>query len=69
MGSSSSWRRFLPAELRAERVVAVVGLVSDTHLPERCAALPEALFGVLTGAELILHAGDVGELRVLIEGL
>ncbi|MDQ3700352.1 MAG: YfcE family phosphodiesterase [Chloroflexota bacterium] len=65
MESSSSWRRFLPAELRPERVVAVVGLVSDTHLPERCAALPEALFGVLAGAELILHAGDVGELRVL----
>lgn len=59
------WQRFLPVELPPERVVAAVGLVSDTHLPERCEALPEALFTVLAGADLILHAGDVGELRVL----
>lgn len=49
------------------RIVARLGLVSDTHLPERCAALPPALFAALRGVDLLLHAGDVGELRVLDE--
>jgi putative phosphoesterase len=57
--------RFLPPDLPAERVVARIGLVSDTHMPERCSALPPALFEALHGAELLLHAGDVGELWVL----
>lgn len=49
------------------RVVARLGLVADTHLPDRCAALPPALFDALRGVDLVLHAGDVGELRVLDE--
>jgi putative phosphoesterase len=56
---------FLPTNLPAERVVARVGLISDTHMPERCAALPPSLFAVLHGVDLLLHAGDVGELWVL----
>ncbi|MBC8074637.1 MAG: hypothetical protein H7Y32_01055, partial [Chloroflexales bacterium] len=46
-------------------VVACIGLVSDTHMPQRCAALPPALFAALRGVDLLLHAGDVGELWVL----
>lgn len=42
-----------------------IGLVSDTHLPERCRELPAALFEVLADVDLILHAGDVGEPSVL----
>ena len=57
--------RFLPSELSAERVAARIGLVSDTHMPDRCAALPKALFDALKGVDLLLHAGDVGELWVL----
>jgi uncharacterized protein len=55
----------LPPDLPAARVVATIGLISDTHLPERCLALPPAVFTVLRGVDLVLHAGDVGELRVL----
>jgi putative phosphoesterase len=51
--------------LQPDSVVARIGLISDTHMPERCAALPPALFDVLSGADLLLHAGDVGELHVL----
>ena len=51
--------------LPAENVVACVGIISDTHMPERCAAFPASTFEVLQGVELILHAGDVGELWVL----
>jgi putative phosphoesterase len=56
---------YLPPDIPAERVVACLGLVSDTHMPERWAALPPALFEVLNGVDLLLHAGDVGELWVL----
>jgi uncharacterized protein len=42
-----------------------LGLISDTHMPDRCLALPEAVFAALAGVDLILHAGDVGALWVL----
>jgi putative phosphoesterase len=50
-----------------EALTAVAGLVSDTHLPERLDALPPALFQVMSGVDVVLHAGDIGELRVLDE--
>ncbi|MCA1670616.1 MAG: metallophosphatase family protein [Thermomicrobia bacterium] len=57
--------RILPPDLPAERIVARIGLISDTHMPARCAELPAAVFAVLRGVDLLLHAGDVGELWVL----
>ena len=57
--------RYLPSELPADRVAARIGLISDTHMPARCAALPSAIFDVLRGVDVVLHAGDVGELWVL----
>lgn len=56
---------FLPPTLPAERVRACVGLISDTHMPQRLAALPSAVFSVFQGVDLLLHAGDVGNLAVL----
>ena len=56
---------FLPSGVLTEHIVACLGLVSDTHMPERCSALPPALFAVLHGVDLLLHAGDVGQLWVL----
>jgi hypothetical protein len=53
------------SQLPVERVVARVGLISDTHMPERCAALPASVFDVLRDVDLLLHAGDLGELWVL----
>lgn len=44
-----------------------LGLISDTHLPLRLPALPDTLPDLFAGVQLILHAGDVGELRVLDE--
>src|SRR5687768_4030311 len=59
------WRKLLPAEFPVERVAARFGLISDTHMPERCPALPASLDRVFRGVDLILHAGDLGELAVL----
>ena len=56
---------FLPPTLPPERVIAVMGLISDTHMPQRLAALPPALFPIFQGVDLLLHAGDVGQLAVL----
>src|SRR5258708_329708 len=56
---------FLPPEIPAESVVACIGLMSDTYMPQRCATLPDMLAEVFAGADLILHAGDLGELWVL----
>jgi uncharacterized protein len=36
-----------------------IGVVADTHCPEFLDRLPDRLFEVLRGVDLILHAGDV----------
>jgi uncharacterized protein len=48
-----------------DQIVARLGLIADTHMPDRLPALPETVFQIFAGVDLILHAGDVGELRVL----
>ena len=53
-----------PGTPRAE-VLHTLAIVSDTHMPQRCRTFPPGLFDVLAGADLVLHAGDVGELWVL----
>ncbi|MCK7577391.1 MAG: metallophosphatase family protein [Chromatiales bacterium] len=47
---------------RRRSTVRIIGVISDTHGLLR----PEAL-AALEGSELILHAGDVGDLRILDE--
>lgn len=44
-----------------------IGLIADTHMPARWAALPASLPDVFAGVDLIFHAGDIGELWVLDE--
>lgn len=56
---------FLPRDLSPERVACRIGLISDTHMPENCLELLASVFDILQGVDLILHAGDVGELWVL----
>ena len=60
-------RTLLPSHVSADRIVARVGLISDTHLPARCAALPSAIFDALGDVDTVLHAGEVGALGVLDE--
>jgi putative phosphoesterase len=44
-----------------------LGVVSDTHIPDRMRALPPGLPAALAGVDLILHTGDVCAQRVLDE--
>jgi putative phosphoesterase len=44
-----------------------IGLISDTHIPEACDHLPERVFEVFSGVDLVMHAGDVYVNRILDE--
>lgn len=57
--------RLLPPGIDPGQIAQRIALVSDTHAPQRLAQLPPQLFTAFAGADLILHAGDVGELWVL----
>lgn len=45
----------------------IVGVLSDTHVPDRARCLPPALFETFNGVDLILHAGDIACQEVLSE--
>lgn len=42
-----------------------IGVVSDTHIPERAEKLPQQLLRGLKGVDMIIHCGDLVELSVL----
>ena len=54
-----------PPEVPKARLLACVGLISDTHYPERLAVLPPVVGEIFRGVNLVLHAGDVGKLALL----
>ncbi|KNY29908.1 metallophosphoesterase family protein [Pseudobacteroides cellulosolvens] len=38
-----------------------IGVISDTHIPRASKAVPKEVFKIFSGAELIIHAGDIVE--------
>ena len=42
-----------------------IGVISDTHVPDRADQLPEEIGEIFRGVDLILHAGDLCQARVL----
>lgn len=42
-----------------------IGVISDTHIPQRAKELPRELLDAFKGADLIIHAGDFVEQSVL----
>lgn len=47
--------------------MARIGVISDTHIPKKRKALPQALFDGLSGVDLIIHAGDINKDYVIYE--
>jgi len=45
----------------------LIGLISDTHIPDHAKKLPEQLKEVFRGVDLILHGGDIYSPSVLNE--
>jgi len=43
----------------------IIGVISDTHIPTRAKAIPRKVFEILRGSDMIVHAGDLVQLRVL----
>ncbi len=42
-----------------------IGVLSDTHVPDLLPELPPAVLKAFQGVDIILHAGDICDLRVL----
>jgi putative phosphoesterase len=42
-----------------------LGIITDTHIPQRITALPPRVREVFRGVDCILHAGDINARRVL----
>ena len=45
----------------------LIGVISDTHIPERATKIPEVVFEIFKDVELILHGGDLVSMTVLHE--
>ena len=45
----------------------LIGLISDTHIPDRARIIPQNVIDAFEGVDLIIHAGDLTSLRVIEE--
>ena len=45
----------------------LIGLISDTHIPDRAKEIPQKVFDAFKDVDLILHAGDLTSLKVIDE--
>lgn len=43
----------------------LIGIISDTHIPERARKIPDIVFNIFEGVDMILHAGDLVSVHVL----
>ena len=43
----------------------LIGLISDTHIPDRRIKLPQPVFDAFEDVDLIIHAGDITSQSVL----
>ncbi len=44
-----------------------IGVISDTHIPDRAAKIPGDILNAFRGADMIIHVGDLTVLNVLEE--
>ena len=45
----------------------LIGLISDTHIPDRARVIPEKVLTTFKDVDLIIHAGDLTTTRVIDE--
>ena len=58
-------RQMLPR--LTENSAKTVGVISDTHIPDRAPGIPERVFKVFENVDFIIHAGDLVQFSVLDE--
>lgn len=44
-----------------------IAVISDTHIPERAKGIPPAVLSELKSADMVIHAGDLTDVKVLEE--
>ncbi|MFA6357243.1 MAG: metallophosphoesterase family protein [Candidatus Omnitrophota bacterium] len=44
-----------------------IGVISDTHIPDKCEHIPKTVLNVFKGVDLVIHAGDIVSLKALEE--
>lgn len=42
----------------------IIGLISDTHIPDRADKIPITVLEAFKNVDLIIHAGDLTSIRV-----
>jgi putative phosphoesterase len=57
----------MPAVLTTRLNISKIGVISDTHVPTRAAALPASLHEHFKNVDFIIHCGDLVDNNVLIE--
>ena len=50
-----------------ESSAKTIGIISDTHVPDRAKKIPEKVFKVFENVDFIVHAGDLVQLSVIDE--
>ena len=45
----------------------LIGLISDTHIPDRAKELPQNVLDAFSDVDMILHAGDLTSLEIIDE--
>ena len=45
----------------------LIGLISDTHIPDRAKEIPQKVLEAFSEVDLILHAGDLTSINVIYE--
>lgn len=43
----------------------IIGVISDTHIPERASAVPAQALKAFAKVDMVIHAGDLVDIRVL----
>lgn len=43
----------------------LIGVISDTHIPHRLKHMPQRVYDLLQGCDIILHAGDLEDVQIL----
>lgn len=44
-----------------------IGVISDTHIPDRCLKLPDKIIQEFRNVDMVIHAGDLVDFKVLDE--
>ncbi len=53
--------------VKYDQEITEIGVIADTHIPTRGRYLPPKVFELFDGVQLILHAGDLVDEKIMVE--